>query len=91
MSGDSAAAMPASKKPDGPDHPLTVRIEGHRATVPGIIAGAGADAARRFLEFFAASIRNKNTRAAYYKTSKSAPKLWVSSLPSYRRSPKCTL
>ena len=33
--------------------------------VPAIIADAGDRAARRFLEFFAATIRNKNTRAAY--------------------------
>jgi site-specific recombinase XerD len=35
--------------------------------VPGVIAGAGDHAARRFLEFFAAQIRNKNTRIAYYR------------------------
>lgn len=33
--------------------------------VPGMIADAGEHAARRFLEFFAATIRNRNTRAAY--------------------------
>lgn len=33
--------------------------------VPAIIADAGAHATRRFLEFFAATIRNKNTRLAY--------------------------
>jgi site-specific recombinase XerD len=31
-----------------------------------VIAEAGDQAARRFLEFFAATIRNKNTRTAYY-------------------------
>src|SRR5262245_28620316 len=35
--------------------------------VPTIIADAGEHAARRFLEFFAATIRNKNTRMAYYR------------------------
>ena len=35
--------------------------------VPVIIADAGDRAARRFLEFFAATIRNKNTRMAYYR------------------------
>lgn len=35
--------------------------------VPTIIADAGDAAARRFLEFFAATIRNKNTRMAYYR------------------------
>jgi site-specific recombinase XerD len=34
--------------------------------VPAAIASAGDHAARRFLEFFAATIRNKNTRLAYY-------------------------
>ena len=33
--------------------------------VPGLIADAGEHATRRFLEFFAATIRNKNTRTAY--------------------------
>jgi site-specific recombinase XerD len=33
--------------------------------VPTIVADAGDQAARRFLEFFAATIRNKNTRMAY--------------------------
>jgi hypothetical protein len=37
--------------------------------VPAVIAGAGAHAARRFLEFFAATIRNKNTRMAYYRAA----------------------
>jgi site-specific recombinase XerD len=35
--------------------------------VPTAIADAGDHAARRFLEFFAANIRNKNTRMAYYR------------------------
>jgi hypothetical protein len=35
--------------------------------VPAAIAGAGDHAARRFIEFFAATIRNKNTRMAYYR------------------------
>jgi site-specific recombinase XerD len=35
--------------------------------VPAIVAGAGDHAARRFLEFFAATLRNTNTRMAYYR------------------------
>jgi site-specific recombinase XerD len=35
--------------------------------VPRAVAAAGDQAARRFLEFFAATIRNKNTRMAYYR------------------------
>ena len=36
-----------------------------RQAVPKIIAAEGPNAVRRFLEFFTANIRNKNTRAAY--------------------------
>jgi integrase/recombinase XerD len=35
--------------------------------VPAMIANAGNRAAKRFLEFFAASIENDNTRLAYYR------------------------
>lgn len=38
--------------------------------VPTIIVDAGDRAARRFLEFFAATIRNKNTRLAYYRATR---------------------
>jgi len=38
--------------------------------VPAVIVGAGDHAARRFLEFFAAQIRNKNTRMAYYRAAR---------------------
>ena len=33
--------------------------------LPAVIADAGEQASRRFLEFFTANIRNKNTRLAY--------------------------
>src|SRR6202795_2524701 len=42
-----------------------VSISGN-AVIPAAIADAGEHAVRRFLEFFAATIRNKNTREAYY-------------------------
>ena len=35
--------------------------------VPTLITDAGDQATRRFLEFFAATIRNTNTRMAYYR------------------------
>lgn len=38
---------------------------GSESIVPVLIADAGDDAAKRFIEFFAAQIRNPNTRAAY--------------------------
>ena len=49
---------------------LPARATAHRAltsaiSVPAVIAGAGEKAGRRFVEFFTANIRNKNTRAAY--------------------------
>lgn len=36
-----------------------------RMVVPAVVAQAGEDASRRFVEFFTANIRNRNTRAAY--------------------------
>jgi integrase/recombinase XerD len=37
--------------------------------VPAVIAGAGEKASEHFLEFFAATIRNPNTRAAYVQAA----------------------
>jgi hypothetical protein len=37
--------------------------------IPAAIADAGEHAVRRFLEFFAATIRNRNTREAYYRAA----------------------
>jgi integrase/recombinase XerD len=34
-------------------------------SVPSLFVDAGSDAVRRFIEFFTANIRNRNTRAAY--------------------------
>src|SRR3954454_6214026 len=39
---------------------------GAETAVPALVADAGEDAVRRFLEFFDATIRNKNTQVAYY-------------------------
>lgn len=39
--------------------------------VPRIVADAGPDAARRFVEFFTATIRNPNTREAYARAVRS--------------------
>ena len=46
--------------PHGPVAGLSASV-----VVPGIIADAGEHATRRFLEFFAVTIRNRNTRTAY--------------------------
>jgi integrase/recombinase XerC len=40
---------------------------GARVVVPSTIAASGERAVRRFLEFFAATIRNGHTRQAYYR------------------------
>ena len=44
----------------------TALTAGRDAVVPRLVANAGDRAARRFLEFFAATIHNENTRTAYY-------------------------
>ena len=44
----------------------TLAANAAETVVPALVADAGDDAVRRFLEFFAATIRNKNTRIAYY-------------------------
>ena len=57
---ESTALVPAE-----PDRlPGTYAGAGH---VPRLVGGAGDKAARRFLEFFAATIHNQNTREAYYR------------------------
>jgi hypothetical protein len=49
--------------------PISGRQPGRlgREKLPLAIAAAGKSAAWRFIEFFTANIRNKNTRAAYAK------------------------
>ena len=56
--------VPAVVEAAAPTRASTVRSA---LVVPAAIADAGEHAARRFLEFFAANIRNKNTRMAYYR------------------------
>ena len=53
-----------------------------KLAVPAAIAGAGDHAARRFLEFFAANIRNKNTRMAYYRAAAISSPGWSSTASS---------
>jgi site-specific recombinase XerD len=51
-----------------PDQPVKIHTRiAASIVVPAIVADAGEAATRRFLEFFAATIRNKNTRMAYYR------------------------
>jgi site-specific recombinase XerD len=58
--------LPAVVEATVPVKAATLR---HALAVPAVIASAGNHAARRFLEFFAATIRNKNTRMAYYRAA----------------------
>jgi site-specific recombinase XerD len=61
---DSRADLPAVVKHGAAVGPSTLSSS---LVVPAMIAEAGDRAARRFLEFFAASIENDNTRMAYYR------------------------
>jgi site-specific recombinase XerD len=63
VSGDRhiVPAVPATAAPVA-----TSTLHGALA-VPAMVAEAGDRAAKRFLEFFAASIENDNTRMAYYR------------------------
>jgi hypothetical protein len=53
---------------DAPAPVTTPKLQSS-VSVPMMIASAGDHAARRFLEFFAAQIRNKNTRMAYHRAT----------------------
>jgi site-specific recombinase XerD len=63
---DDARNLPAVV--DGAAPVTTAKLQSSVA-VPMMISNAGDHAARRFLEFFAAQIRNKNTRMAYYRAA----------------------
>jgi site-specific recombinase XerD len=65
MSGDRRN-VPAVVVTSSPVKAKTMRST---LPVPAVIAGAGEHATRRFIEFFAATIRNKNTRLAYYRAA----------------------
>ncbi len=47
--------------------PVLTLAQATNGVIPAIVAGDGERAARRFLEFFAATIRNPNTRGAYHR------------------------
>jgi len=42
-------------------------ITGTTSLIPAAVAAAGENAAKRFVEYFTANIRNRNTRVAYAK------------------------
>ena len=49
--------------------PVPTRLSAYGNLVPSLIRQDGPRASKRFLEFFAAQIRNRNTRAAYARAS----------------------
>jgi site-specific recombinase XerD len=61
--GDSRDLVPAES---GPSLTLETRRGDRTVVVPAIVATAGDKAMRRYLEFFAVTIDNPNTRAAYF-------------------------
>jgi hypothetical protein len=60
---DDRGQLPAVMKHGAPVTVATLHVS---LTVPVMVAKAGDRAAKRFLEFFAASIENQNTAMAYY-------------------------
>ena len=50
----------------------TATVAWDRAAVPALVAVAGDRASMRFLEFFAANIRNPHTRRAYYRAARNS-------------------
>jgi integrase/recombinase XerD len=48
------------------DNTVAANRDGRSVVVPAIVAAGGDKAARRFLEFFAVTIENPNTRQAYF-------------------------
>jgi hypothetical protein len=60
-------ATSRGKQSEHGNHQVSPRQSGRIGlrSVPAVIADAGDKATRRFLEFFTANIRNKNTRLAY--------------------------
>ena len=46
---------------------LVSTVGGEMEHIPALVAGAGPQAAMRFVEFFTANIRNVHTRRAYHR------------------------
>ncbi len=65
----SRSPIPIRTRPTSPLHPATALPRRSRALIPSIIEQDGPRASSRFLEFFAAQIRNPNTRTAYHRAA----------------------
>jgi site-specific recombinase XerD len=60
--------MPQIQHSNGNKRVVVVGIS--RTTIPKLFVDAGDEACRRYIEFFTATIRNKNTRAAYLRATR---------------------
>lgn len=56
-------------KPDQPSTPAVVIVTPSQAVVPVVIAAQGEKASERYFTFFTDTIRNPNTRAAYFRNA----------------------
>ena len=83
MDGDpilsGTGAFPRPGLPAAPAPHRRTSVGGPVTVVPVLVATAGERAQHRFLEFFAATIRNPNTRAAYHRAA-SAFFVWCEGL-----------
>src|SRR5215217_4339753 len=72
---DADPALPGTGAPAHAGLPVApgpramASVGGTTAVVPALVAAGGERAQHRFLEFFAATIRNPNTRAAYHRAA----------------------
>jgi site-specific recombinase XerD len=58
-----------TEQPEADTLPTTV-VEPSTVPIPAVIANEGHEASERFLTFFTDTIRNANTRAAYYRNAR---------------------
>ncbi len=60
--------LPARQRSDRAPAGVPMAVEG--IALPALVAAAGEEAARAFLRFFVASIRNRHTRRAYARQAR---------------------
>jgi hypothetical protein len=68
--GSGLSSGQTTNHPDRSDVPPPALIRAGLEALPALVRAAGARASRRFIEFFTASIRNRNTRMAYARAVK---------------------
>ena len=68
MTTSNTSLSPLPRATDEPMAPVSGSpVSGGRALLPAMVGRADERTQKRFLEFFAATIRNRNTRQAYYR------------------------